>query len=285
MAGPLLESVPGPGGARLLRLHGPGGAYADVSEYGAHVVSWRDAGGRERLFLSPDANFGAGQAIRGGVPVIFPQFAGRGALAKHGFARNRPWRTGLAERFDDGSAGLRFTLEPDAGTRAAWPHEFEATLDLRLAAHALEIGLAVHNRGATAFAFTAALHSYLAVADIAQATLSGLQDRPYEDSAGGAWRVQAEPALRFEGELDRIYPDVRGPLQLACAQDSLRIEAEGFPDVVVWNPGAELAAALSDLRAGRHRHFVCVEAAAVLSPVVLAPGGSWSGRQRLLVSA
>lgn len=282
MPGSLPEPVAGPGGVRLLRLHGPGGARADISEYGAHVVSWVDAGGCERLFLSPNAVFGGGQSIRGGVPVVFPQFAGRGALAKHGFARCRPWRTGDVETFEDGSTGLELTLAADAATLALWPFEFEARLGLRLGRDTLEVRLDVHNRGTVPFAFTAALHSYLAVADAAQATLSGLEGRPYEDAAGGgAWQVQPDSALRFDGEVDRVYPQVGGPLQLVSGQDRLRIEATGFPDVVVWNPGASLAAGLADLGAGQHRGFVCVEAAAVLKPVVLAPGGSWSGAQRL----
>lgn len=281
--GIVLEPIFGPDGGRRLRLHGPAGVRVDVNESGAQVCSWVDAQGRERLFLSPNAVFESGQAIRGGVPVIFPQFAGRGALAKHGFARILPWCAGNGETFDDGRSGLRLTLDSSEATRTLWPFEFAASLDLRLGVDSLEIRLDVYNRGETTLAFTAALHSYLAVPDLAEVVLSGLAGRPYEDVAdGGAWRVQAESGLRFDGEVDRVYPQVNGPLHLVSAQQQLRIESEGFRDVVVWNPGPELAAGLADLGAGQHRHFVCVEAASVVTPVVLAPGGSWSGRQRLV---
>ena len=284
MAGHLLEPIAGPRDARLLRLHGPDGARVDISEYGGHVVSWVDAGGRERLYLSPNAVFGGGQAIRGGVPVVFPQFAARGALGRHGFARTQPWLAGTGERFDDGCTGLRLTLVSNAATRALWPFEFEATLDLRLGAETLDLRLGVHNHGETPWAFTAALHSYFAVSDLADAVLSGLEGRPYEDSTdGGALRLQPASALRFDGEVDRVYPQVAGPLQLVSAQQRLRIETEGFRDVVAWNPGPELAAGLTDLGPGQHRHFVCVEAACVVAPVVLAPDESWSGCQRLFV--
>lgn len=283
MAGTALEPVAGPGGARLLRLHGPDGARVDISETGAQACSWVDVRGRERLFLSPNARFGGGSAIRGGVPVVFPQFSDRGALAKHGFARTQPWRAAADETFADGRTGLRLTLDASAATRTLWPFEFEATLELRLGIDSLELRLGVHNRGAAPFAFTAALHSYLAVADAGLAEVRGLEGRPYEDSAaGGARRVQPEPALRFAGEVDRIYPGAAGPLVLACGPDRLRVESEGFRDVVVWNPGPALAAGLADLGPGQHRHFVCIEAAVVLEPVVLAPGEAWSGCQRLL---
>jgi glucose-6-phosphate 1-epimerase len=63
----------------------------------------------------------------------------------------------------------------------------------------------------------------------------------------------------------------------------LRVDAAGFPDVVVWNPGAELAASLADLAPGDWRRFLCGEAAAVGRPVTVAPGERWTGTQRLTV--
>jgi glucose-6-phosphate 1-epimerase len=51
--------------------------------------------------------------------------------------------------------------------------------------------------------------------------------------------------------------------------------------VVVWNPGAALAAGMSDLEPEGWRRMLCVEAAAVARPVVVAPGARWEGRQRL----
>lgn len=278
----MLEPVAGPGGVRLLRLQGPDGAQVDFCEIGAHVCSWRDAGGRERLFLSPNAVSGLGKSIRGGIPVVFPQFSNRGPLPKHGFARGLPWRVGTAETFADGSTGLRLTLDANETTRKLWPFDFEATLDIALEAQALTLTLGVRNRGEAVFSFTAALHGYLAVSDLESAVVSGLAGRTYEDAAsGGILRVQTERDLRFGAEVDRVYADVSGPLQLDSALGPLRIEAEGFRDVVVWNQGPELAASLADLGAGQHRGFVCVEAGRVCEPVLLAPGATWSGRQRL----
>jgi hypothetical protein len=68
------------------------GAQLTACAHGGHVLGWTPAGGRPRLWLSPTARCGPGLAIRGGIPVIFPQFAGRGPLPKHGFARDRAWR-------------------------------------------------------------------------------------------------------------------------------------------------------------------------------------------------
>src|SRR5688572_1103245 len=73
-----------------LHLDGPDASRVEASAFGAHLLSWRYRG-RERLYLSPNASFGAGKAIRGGVPVIFPQFGERGDGPRHGFARTLTW--------------------------------------------------------------------------------------------------------------------------------------------------------------------------------------------------
>ncbi len=266
---------------RPMRLDGPKGSCVHVSAQGAQVVSWCDSTGRERLFLSPNAVFAPGQAIRGGVPVVFPQFSGRGALQKHGFARGLPWTAHPVVALPDGRSRLSLGLESCAQTRRQWPHDFAATLEITLGATELELRLQVRNTGSAPFSFTAALHSYFA-ANLSNACLLGLAGRPYEDAAdGGRWRVQHDEAVAFGEELDRVYPEVGDELTLVSDGHRLRIAADGFRDVVVWNPGPALAAALPDLGDGQHAHFVCVEAANVLHPVVLAPGQSWSGAQRL----
>lgn len=43
---------------------------------------------QELIFVSKKAVFKPPKAIRGGVPVCFPQFGGFGPLQQHGFARN-----------------------------------------------------------------------------------------------------------------------------------------------------------------------------------------------------
>lgn len=253
----------------------------EASPFGAHALSWR-CQGRERLYLSPRASFGEGKAIRGGVPVIFPQFGERGGGPRHGFARTSAW-----EPLDGPGAGasrLAFRLRDDERTRRHWPHRFEAELALEPGENRLRIALRVRNLDQAPFEFTAALHTYLRVADIAGTLVHGLEDRPYFDSARDGERVEATDApVRFEGEVDRIYPDSRRALRVTDGEQLLRLETEGFADTVVWNPGAALAAELADLGAGEQRHFVCVEAANILSPIRLQPGADWAGAQTLIV--
>lgn len=256
-----------------------------VSAFGAQALSWR-CRGRERLYLSPRASFGEGKAIRGGIPVIFPQFGEHGGGPRHGFARTCAWEVRAPADPPDPAMppGLSLSLRDDAATRGHWPHRFEAELSLRPGANRLRIGLRVRNLDDSAFEFTAALHTYLRVADIDGTLVHGLEDRPYYDSTRAGKRVEPTDApVRFEGELDRIYADTRAPLRVTDGEQLLRLESQGFADTVVWNPGASLAAGLADLGEGEHRHFVCVEAAQVLSPVRLQPGAAWEGAQTLIV--
>jgi len=261
----------------------PSGSRAEVHLHGAHVTSWRTADGVERLFLSRAARFAEGSAIRGGIPVIFPQFADRGRFGRHGFARTLPWR--CAGGSAGGAREALFELEDSVQTRALWPFAFRLGLRVTLEERALAIELTVINRDGSPFEFTAALHSYLRVADVASARVIGLLGTRFESGVEGVRDVvEREAEVRFGGELDRVYFDIGRPLELrgASANEVVELRNAGFPDVVLWNPGSEKARGLADLGAGEEREFVCVEAAVVGRPVALQPGARWTGAQFLL---
>lgn len=262
-------------GLACLRL-AAGGATALVSLRGAQVLSWIPPDGRERLFLAEAAGRVPGAALRGGIPVIFPQFGDRGPLRKHGFARLLDWSFAGSD-----GASAQLELRASAAT-AEWPHAFACRLSVALSATGLEVSLDIANTGDTAFGCTAALHTYLRVGDATGATIEGLHGCDFEDSAaGGTLHRQHEALVGFEGETDRIYGDVVAPLVLVDADRRVAIEHDGFADAVIWNPGERLAAGIADLAPGEWRTFVCVEAAQVLQPLRLAPGEHWRGSQRL----
>lgn len=268
----------------FLTLQSADGASARICSQGAHVCSWIPAGGGEQLFLSKTSAMSDGVAIRGGVPVIFPQFAALGALPKHGFARTSEWRLLRSGLLQDGSAEAQYQLKENIARLTIWPHVFCAGLGIRLRANTLQISLSVENSGDTSFSFTAALHTYLAVADIAAASLHGLQGLRYRDSVSGQNDCrETAPALTITGETDRIYADVPATLELRQPQQTTRILSSGFADAVVWNPGQSGAANLADLEAGGEQRMLCMEAAAILRPITLAPSASWSGSQTLEV--
>jgi glucose-6-phosphate 1-epimerase len=278
--------VAGAGGMTKLLLRAADGARAELYLHGAHVTSWVPAGSDdddERLFLSAAADFRDGAAIRGGVPVIFPQFAGMGPLPKHGFARTAAWSlASVANDAGTATASATLLLGDSAATRALWPHAFAAELTVTVGGASLAVRLSVTNPGRDALAFTAALHTYLRVADVARVTLHGLAGVRYRDSAAGyVERVQQEPELHVAGEVDRIYLGAPQALDVVDAGRVTRVASLGFPDVVVWNPGPIKGAALADLEPDGASRMLCVEAAVVGSPVTLGAGDRWEGTQTL----
>lgn len=264
---------------RTVTVRHPCGSQARITPHGAQVVSWINRG-RERLFVSPQAAVQEGQAIRGGVPIIFPQFGAHGTGPRHGFARVLEW-THVADASTADRA--RFVLGDSEYSLGLWPHCFRAELDVIVQEDRLSTALAISNCGEQAFEFSAALHTYLRVSDIGRITIAGLQGLEYLDATrDGRREIQQEATLGFAGEIDRIYCGSGArTLELEDGGNALRICSEGFIDTVVWNPGAELAASMADLGEGNHIGFVCVEPANVATRVRLAPGAAWRGTQVL----
>lgn len=269
-----------------LSLQAADGARADIRLQGAHVLSWIPAGeSGNRLFLSRLARYAPGEAVRGGVPVIFPQFASEGALPKHGFARTALWSAAGVTQDADGSAVASFRLADSDDSRRLWPQAFAAELRVAILGCRLEMTLAVRNTGDDAFDFTAALHTYLRVSEIANVRIHGLHGLRYRDSAAGnRERIETPEASSIAGEVDRIYFDAPPGLRVEEASDAggFELHQQGFTDTVIWNPGAERAAALADLEPDGWRRMLCVEAAAIGRPPKLLAGEIWRGSQTLI---
>jgi glucose-6-phosphate 1-epimerase len=271
-------------GISALRLNGPRGSSAVISKLGAQVLSWITPDGREHLFLSEKAVFDGSVAIRGGVPVCFPQFSNLGDLPKHGFVRTREW-TVNTERCADDFALVTMEISDDEATRAIWPHAFTAEITLMLEVDRIDIEFCVTNTGGAPFEFTAALHSYLRQTQVEDVVIEGLYGHHYRDAVNDDQVVRDSGIeLVIEREVDRVYHDVQRPQKINAGNLSLTVENQGFPDVVIWNPWVELCAELQDMPADGWKHMLCVEAAAAQHPVSLPAGEEWYGRQTLVVA-
>ena len=286
-----LPSLFGAADAHTLEL--PTGDRAVVAAHGGQLLRWQVEPDHDLLYLSATAETdpGAGRAIRGGVPVCWPQFGERGPLARDGFARLLRWR--LHGR-DDSSLLMELTHEdlPD-DWRAAWPHAFQLRQKIDLAPGQLTLTLDVTNTDAAPWAFSAALGSHLAVGDLAQTRLDGLDlpgarmralaAPPEPDGAG----LPAQTPL-LGGAIERVYSappldDDEASLerQLTLRTPARRLtlrQSDSLPEVVLCNPGPR--AALPGLADGEWARFLCI-AAAALAPVTLQPGEQWLGWQKI----
>ena len=269
-----------------LNLAGADGARLAAGTFGGQVLRWYPAGAEvDRLWLSPLAAPSYG-ALRGGVPVIFPQFSGRGPLPRHGLVRSRGWRAlpavaGAGCEIPPGAAAVRFGIRDDETTRELWPHAFELRLTAWAAGSRLDLRLEAVNRGLDDFEFTAALHAYLRVSDVREVNVEGVGGHLCEDNArAAATSVLPEGPLPAAGPVDLAVREVDGPVVVRDPQlGDLTVLAEGFADRVVWNPGA--GHGLADVPEGGERGFVSVEPAA-LTPQHLAPQQTWTAGMSLL---
>lgn len=271
-------------GQPAVHLRAPDGARATLLLHGGHLVSWLPAGAQEQLYLSPQARYGEGASVRGGVPVCFPQFSDRGALPNHGFARTRAWTLEEAQvRGEHAYAVLR--LVDDAATRALWPHAFSLELTVSVGGPRIDIELAVVNTGDTDLHFTAALHTYLRSANVLKAQVEGLMGARYYDHLQHEdGKQQWIDVLTVVQALDRIYWQAPRQVLLRELGRRLDISMDSFEDLVVWNPGPQQAAKLADLPDQDWQHMLCIEAAQIGTPVRLAPGAEWAGLQTLVLS-
>jgi glucose-6-phosphate 1-epimerase len=268
-------------GLPAIHLRSPDGAEAIVLEHGGHIVSWKPANGVERIYMSPKAIFKEGTPVRGGVPVIFPQFGQRGSLQGHGFARRMNWQLVDARAGDDYAiAHLRLTDTPE--TRKHWPHEFALEITAHISGARLDVELEVNNTGSEAFEFTAALHTYLAVREVEECRVEGLRGLTCEDMLTKEEFLERKNPFTIDQEVDRIYYDTHKPLMLNEPHRGLVVQSENMPDTVVWNPWEERCAELADMPKDGFRHMICIEGAVIRNPVKLEAGGEWWGRQTLM---
>jgi glucose-6-phosphate 1-epimerase len=279
--------VPGKNGMSTVLLSHPSGSSADLYLNGAHVTSWIPAGGKEVLFMGKTATFAPGDPIRGGIPVVFPQFANTGPLPQHGFARKIEWQLADHPESVEGSeepSSVRLVLTDDHRTRELWPYHFRAELTATIDEKSLQVKLDVFNTGDEIFSFTSALHTYIAVADIRETALRGLTGKWYLDKTQGGNETKDEAKkLVINDETDRVYLKAPKKVEVEDRGNDRRIEVRsvGFKDAVVWNPWAEKVTGFIGLDTEDYLRMVCVEAAQVGSPVELKPAASWSGSQIL----
>lgn len=256
---------------------------AIVSLHGGQVLSWIPAGQREVFWLSSQAK-PAPAAIRGGVPVCWPWFGKQGmpqGAMQHGPVRNVTWKLIACQAGDNGS--LLLSLQPDrtaAGGDAvdAYAKDLEVRLDIELGPE-LRMALSTHNRGPESFALTQALHTYFAVGDAEQVQLQGLEGLPYDsrvDSTQGNLQVGA---FKLQELCDNTYAQANRQAEHhyqlidPAWQRQTSLTTQGSQSAVVWNPGAEGAAAMADVPDTAWKDFLCVEAAnAGPDVVMLAPG-------------
>ncbi len=124
----------GNGGLPKVRVASPK-VTGEIYLHGAHVTSWKPAGKEEVLFLSSQSQWEDGRAIRGGVPISFPWFAGKAYDPKapaHGFVRTKAWQLESVSQIEDEIRVSMYT-ESNDDTKRWWPGDFHLAYSVTFA--------------------------------------------------------------------------------------------------------------------------------------------------------
>lgn len=257
------------------------GSSATVHLHGATLISWKHHG-EEQLFLSKKAVLNGSKPIRGGIPVVFPQF-GVGPLIKssqqHGFARSMRWT--VSERKEN---KVKLQLRSDEQTRLLYPFDFELHLAVTLEDN-LSVEFSVHNLSAAPLEFTALLHTYFRVESIADISVGGLAGCVYRDKLRDSSKdVEASSEIKIAGEVDRVYLDAPTSLFIHAPKKTVKIASSNFPDAVLWNPWIEKSKAMADFDDEEYKEMVCLEVGHVGRSVILPASAQWTASQTLSIA-
>jgi glucose-6-phosphate 1-epimerase len=226
---------------------------ARLSLQGGQLLSFRPKNQHPLLYLSPLARYAPNQAIRGGIPLCWPWFGphpSESQAPQHGIGRTSTWSL---RKLITSVEGFELIL--------SGPAYGDLAVEIRYClGQEIQIELTTHNRGANGVRFGAALHSYLAISDLAHISVHGLGATRYFDKLGKQTAWQVDDALKCNAPLDRLYY-TRQPLELHDQGwlRRIRIETQGSASAILWNPGSEKP--FNDLAPGDWRRFFCIETA------------------------
>jgi D-hexose-6-phosphate mutarotase len=255
---------------------------AEIYLHGAQVTDFQLNGQPPLLFLSQCSRFASNQAIRGGVPVIFPWFGPREGEPMHGFARLTDWSLHETTASPDGGASLRFSLPATAGARiwsgAGLWSDFTANYVVTVT-DKLTMELIITNTSPDQqLSFDNCLHTYFNVGDITQVAVRGLKGAMYLDKTDAyAQKTEAPDEIIISSEVDRTYLDTTTTVEIVdrSLKRKILVEKSGSKSTVVWNPWIAKAQQMPDFGNDEYKRMICVECGNVArNKITLAPGRS-----------
>ncbi len=257
-------------------------AAVTISLQGAHLLSWIPVEQQDVIWLSEQASFVKGKAVRGGIPLCWPWFGAHGLENKfpaHGFARTALWQVVDTKVLSADETQITFQLQTrqlENFIQKMWP--WSTQLEYRVTiAKILKLELITTNLSNEIIQIGQAMHTYFLVDDVHNTIVTGLEDKTYLDKPDGFKpKIQSGP-IHFESEVDRIYLNTAERVTIDDQKRKIHIRKQGSQSTVVWNPWHDVALKMGDLGKNGYRKMLCVESAnAAEDTVRISPGGSHS---------
>ena len=145
-----------------------------MHDFGACLLSYKTggAGSRECIFVSRDAKLDGSKAVRGGIPLVFPQFGQPDtSMPQHGFLRTNFWKADDSSVYDnEEGAGITYTLdlkEVKNSRGGKWDEntQFDCSClyHVKINSKSITTRLEIKNTGDKQFPFQTLLHTYYLV--------------------------------------------------------------------------------------------------------------------------
>ncbi|KAG7387597.1 hypothetical protein PHYBOEH_008214 [Phytophthora boehmeriae] len=295
-----------------VKLSHPIGSSAEVFLFGAHVKSFRAAMDKnlDILFMSNESFVDGVNPIRGGIPVVFPNFGSAEGFPSHGFARITNWTLdGVTEATNNNEATVAtFSMASSDSTRTMWAVDFELKYEVSLFPNQLKTALRVHNTFSSDIEFHALLHNYLWVDDVHDegVTVNGLKGVDYYDKVAKANLTETRESISFANQTDSVYSNAPSPLTVNIrgvnnmdrwleisktayignddtTSDVAEAMAEVETDAVVWNPWTDRAKTMEDFGDEEYKNMVAVEPGRVSEKQQLPAGKMYTLQQSISV--
>ncbi|WP_100640829.1 D-hexose-6-phosphate mutarotase [Alteromonas facilis] len=253
-------------------------ASLELSLFGGQVLSFSPRhDNRNRLWLSEKAIFDGITPIRGGIPICWPWFGAGpdklisqfGKLPAHGFVRTCTWDI---EQISDNESATVITLTPNIDYSTQVISALRVRLHITLS-QTLTVALETTNVGKQS-EFTAALHSYFAVNNIAAVEIQHITS-PYWDKLSGQDTLPAPTPYVIDAETDRIHTEAVPQVLISALGDKTEITSEGHDSIVVWNPWKDKSHSMKDMTDDSYETMLCIETARTQHSAIAAGATHW----------
>lgn len=237
--------------------------------FGAQILQVK-LGINELLYISPLSQIDSKQTLRGGIPILFPQFGNSGNLKKHGFVRDCNWKL-VYEENNQNDLFVEYEYVIDKGHFLDWKHSAKLNLKASVINNVFNITIQILNTGDSSFEFTGGLHPYFKINSRSAIKINGLESSSFEDSF---------PEIKFELSSDRVIERLyftNNDIFFNNGCDNLVIKSKGFESWMIWNPGMDMAKAINDLPDDDWNKFICIEPIVKNNAIMLKPNEIFKG--------
>ncbi|XP_014288342.1 uncharacterized protein [Halyomorpha halys] len=259
-----------------------------VNLHGATVVSWR-VNNQEQIFVSKQSVFDGRRPIRGGIPLVFPQYGSENPqIPNHGFARVSRWKVEKPpEALMGGDVEAIFSLRDNEFIRTNyWNNTFRLSYRLILREKELHFIIGVYNPSKeVTITFNLLLHTYFKVPDVRRCQITGLHGCTFIDKTRIGVFQEGRESVTINEWTDRLYQNTTQEhvITNVVSGRKMRLQKYNFPDTVIWNPWSDHAKDVSDFGPNEYPNMICVKSGHVSNPVVLHPGTAFEASQILQV--